>query len=86
MLGAILSALDTASRPIEPYVHRRPVFYCLINDAIAFGELEQLMELFLRRIGIEFEPQPDLRETNRRVLGNAERTAEIEIAFGRHRS
>src|SRR6478752_2800284 len=66
------------------HVDRRPALDSLINDAIPLGELKKLIELVLRGIGIEIEAQPDLRETNRCILGNAEGAAEIEIAFGRH--
>src|SRR5690242_17975706 len=58
----------------------------LINNAISLGQLEQLIELVGRGIGVEVEPQPDLRKADRGLLGDAERAAKIEIAFGRHRS
>jgi hypothetical protein len=51
---------------------------------IAFGELEQLIEFVLCRIGMEIEAQADLAEADRRILGDAKRAAEIEIAFRRH--
>src|SRR4249919_2566787 len=66
------------------HVDRRPALDCLINDAIPLGELKKLIELVLRGIGVEIEAQPDLRKTNRCILGNAEGAAEIEITFGRH--
>src|SRR5262249_34829855 len=68
------------------HVDGRSAFDGLINDAVALGQLEQLIKLVLRGIGIEIEAQPDLREADRCVLGNAERTAEIKVAFGRYLS
>ena len=54
----------------------------LIDNAVALGQLEQLIELLLRRIGLDVETQANLRKADRGVLGDAERAAEIEIAFG----
>src|SRR5262245_54826804 len=76
-----------AGRSLDAFqlqVDRRPVPDRLINDAVALGKLEELVELFLRRIGIEIEAQPDLGKADRRILGDAERAAEVEIAFGRN--
>src|SRR3984885_5908259 len=72
---------DAASHPIEFYVHRRAVLNGLVDHAIAFGELEKLVELVLRRVSVEIEVQTDLSEADRRVLGDAERAAKIEVAF-----
>ena len=36
-------------------VHRRSVPDCLIDDTIAFGQFEKLVELFLRCVRIDFE-------------------------------
>src|SRR5262249_23566348 len=54
------------------HVDGRAALDGLINDAIALGELEQLIKLVLRGFGVEIDAQPDLRETNRRIFGNAE--------------
>src|SRR6185437_3519246 len=48
------------------------------------GELEQLVELFLRCVGVEVEAQADLRETDWRILCNAERAPEIELTLRRY--
>lgn len=71
------SALDARQRHID----RRPIPDRLIDDAVPFGELEQLIELILRRVGFEIEAQTNLRKANRRIFGNAQRTTEIKIAF-----
>src|SRR5262245_48570753 len=56
----------------------------LVDDAIAFRELEQLIELVLRCIGLDVEGEADLCKADRRVLGDTERAAEVEIALGRN--
>ena len=68
----------------ELHLDRRAALERLVDHAIALGELEQLVELLLRRVGVDVEAQPDLREADRRVLGDAERAAEVEVAFRRH--
>src|SRR5204863_3914169 len=54
----------------------------LQHDAIAFGELKQLLLLLLARVAVELEFQRNVAETDRRVLRHAERATEIEIALG----
>src|SRR5207253_3153958 len=54
----------------------------LVDDAIALRQLEQLRDLLGGRSGIQLEPEPDLPEADRRFLGDAERSAEVEIALG----
>src|SRR5580658_9245914 len=51
--------------PFETYLDRGPAFDGLIDHAIALGEFEKLIELVLRRVGIDVEAEPDLRETDR---------------------
>src|SRR6185437_6355772 len=68
----------------ELYLDRRTALDRLIDDAITLGKLEQLVELFLRRVSFEIEAQTNLREADRCILGDAERAAKIEIALGRH--
>src|SRR5579871_731418 len=70
--------------PFQADLDRRAVADGLIDHAIALGELEQLIELVLRRIAVDVEAQANLRKADRRVLGDAEGAAEIEIALGRH--
>src|SRR5581483_3230415 len=54
--------------------------------AIALAEFQKLVEFFLRRVGVDVEGEPDLREADRRILGDAERATKVEIAFGRDRA
>ncbi len=63
-------------------VDRRSVPDGLVDDAVALGQLEELVEPLLRRVGVDREGQPDLRETDRRFLVDPERAAKIEIALG----
>src|SRR6185312_10582986 len=76
---------DNFLDPRERHINRRAAFDGLIDDTITFSELEQLIELVLARIGVEIEAQPDPRKADGRILSDAERTAKIEIAFGRYR-
>src|SRR5580698_5609804 len=71
------------SCPLEANLDRRSVFQCLIDDAITLGEFEQLIELVLVRVGVDIKAQANLRKANRRILGDAERAAEIEITLSR---
>jgi len=65
-------------------LHRRAAADGLINHAIALREFQELIEFLLRRISVDIERESDLREADRRILGDAEGAAEVEIAFGRH--
>src|SRR3954449_7403108 len=71
-----------ASHPLHRDRDLRPVLDGLIDHAIALGELEQQIELVLRRISVDVEAQTDLGEADRGLLVDAERAAEIEIALG----
>src|SRR5215212_3196913 len=73
-----------ASHPLQLHLNRRAALDGLIHHAIALGELEQLVELLLWRVGVDIEGEADLREADRRVLRHAERAAKIEIALGRY--
>jgi hypothetical protein len=70
------------------YVHINPwiVLDGLVHNAIAFGKFEQLIEFFLRCIGVDIEAQTNLRKAYWCILGNAQRAAEVEIAFCRYAS
>ena len=63
----------------ERNLNRRPTFDGLVDNTIALGELEQLVEPVLRRIRLNVEAQADLRKADRCVLGDAERAAEIDL-------
>ena len=54
----------------------------LVYDAIPFGQAQQRRHLFVRGIGVERDDEADALEADRDVLGDAERAAEVEIAFG----
>ena len=56
----------------------------LEHHAIAFGELHQRIDPLLRLVRLEFEGQADRPEADRRILGDAQRAAEVEVAFGRN--
>src|SRR4051795_7299674 len=68
--------------PLHRHRDLRAVLDGLIDHAIALGELEQQVELVLRRISVDVEAQAYLGEADRRLLVDAERAAEIEIALG----
>src|SRR5262249_32676207 len=72
------------SRAVELHLDRGTALERLVDDAIALGELEQRVELVRRRVGLDVEAQANRRKTDRRILGDAERAAKVEIAFGRH--
>src|SRR5262249_6025677 len=61
---------DRRSSPLQRDRDRRPRADGLIDHAISLRQLKQLVELVLRGVGIEIEAQPDLREADRRVLGD----------------
>ena len=54
----------------------------LKHDAVALGELEQLVELLLRGVAHDVEAQADVAEAHRRLAIDAERAAEVEVALG----
>ncbi len=60
---------------------RRPI-QCLINDAITFGQSNQVGALLFAGVGVQIEMQSNFLEANGHIFGNAERSAKIEIAFG----
>src|SRR5262245_53539421 len=72
--------VNCASHPLHRHRDFRSVLDGLIDHAIAFRQLEQQIELVLRRIGSDLEAQADLLEPNGGFLVDAERAAEIQIA------
>src|SRR3984893_13157372 len=73
---------DVKSHPLHRDRNLRAVLDGLVDHAIPFGELQEQIELVLRRVGCNFEAQADFGKADRRFLVDAERAAEIEIAFG----
>src|SRR5205085_10261782 len=70
--------------PLELYRDRRAAPECLIDHAIALGELEQLIKLVLRRLALDVEAKSNGREADRHRLVDPERAAKIDIALRRH--
>ena len=54
----------------------------LIDHAISFGEFGQAGHLFRGRIRLELKMKPDLCKSDRSLLRNAQRSAEVKITFG----
>src|ERR1044071_9809498 len=62
LLGAPLSrGMTKQLGSFQLHLDRRALPDGLIHHAIALGELEQLIELFLRRVGVDVEGEADLR-------------------------
>src|SRR5947207_4903015 len=75
-------AREEASSAIELHLDGWAALERLIDDAVALGELEQLVELVLRRICLHLEAQANGRKADRRILDDPERAAEVEVALG----
>ncbi len=58
----------------------------LINDAIALSQANKRTELIFRCVGIQVEVKADTLKSNRRILGDTQSAAKIEIAFGSNRA
>jgi hypothetical protein len=63
------ASADSASRARHRHLDRRPALYCLINDAKALSQFQQLVELLQPGVRIDGEAQTYARETDRQVLG-----------------
>src|SRR5262245_18124189 len=74
---------DHALTALQLHVDRRTALERLVDHAVTLGELEQLVELLLRRVGLDVEAQADLRKADWRGLVDAERAAEVEVALRR---
>src|SRR3954454_24257259 len=78
--------VNERSHPLHRHRDLRAVLDGLIDHAIAFGELQQQVELVLRRIGSDLEAQADFLEADRGLLVDTERAAKIQIPFGDDRA
>ena len=54
----------------------------LVDDAEAFGELEQGGELVLGGVGVEVEAETDSAEADPGFLAHTEGAPEVEVTFG----
>ena len=89
-LGArvVIERIEGLTLEVKVYIgrerrrDRRPVAQRLKHDAVALGELQELIELLLRGVALDVEAQADVAETHRRLAVDAERAAEVEVALG----
>ena len=58
----------------------------LIDDAIALGQPEKRAQLIFGCVGLEVEVKTDALKSNRRILGDTQSAAKIEIAFCSNRA
>src|SRR5271155_1998912 len=84
MTSCLANILSEDGRPDEPRFDRRRMPKRLQHDAIPLGELHERVEMVLRRVRIELEFQPDGGEADRRILGNAERAAKVDVSLRRY--
>ena len=73
------AARDAGAQPRRPRER-------LEHDAVALGQAQERGELVLARVGVELEVQPHVLEADRRLLVDAERAAEVEVALGADRA
>ena len=72
------SSCHKARAELRPGVER------LKHHAVSLGQLQELIQLLLRRVRIDLEAQPNGVEAHLRGLVHAERAAEIEVALREH--
>src|SRR5437016_5785565 len=53
----------------------------LIDDAIALGQPNKRIQLIFGCVGLQVEVKADALKSNRRILGDTQSAAKIEIAF-----
>lgn len=63
-------------------MNRDGLFEGLKDDAVAFGELEQFLALFLREITLEIECQVDFGQANGGKSIDGEGSAKVHGALG----
>src|SRR6202163_869437 len=62
--------------------HFRGLPQSLIDDAIALSQANKRTQLIFRCVGLQVEVKADALESTRRILGDTQSAAKIEIAFG----
>jgi hypothetical protein len=80
----LLLLRDECPKPSYSDLARRSTA-TLQHYTVALGELDQLLQLLGRGVTPQVELQADLAEADWRILRDAERAAEVEVAFGEHR-
>src|SRR3954451_14175696 len=58
----------------------------LVDDAITLGEAQQRLDVLVARVSVEVERGANRRKSHRSLLVDAERAAEVEVAFDMHRA
>ena len=66
--------------------HFRGLAQRLIDDAIALSQANKRTALIFRCVGLQVEVNADTLKSNRRILGDTQSAAKIEIAFGSNRA
>lgn len=77
--------MDLSPLILVRYRNSRPGSEGLEDEAVPFRQLDQLGQLFLRGLGIEFQGDPDAAETDRCFFRHSQRAPEIEVPLGAHR-
>src|SRR5262245_13047890 len=62
--------------------HRRRPPKRLVDDAIALGQANELLELVFGSAGVELEMKSDALESDRRALVDAQSAAKVELSLG----
>src|SRR6185295_1365350 len=80
------SGFDVCATPVGTLCHaarhgnRRRRAQRLVDDAVALRELHQGSALLLGEVAVDVEGEADVAEADRRILGYAQRAAEVEIS------
>ena len=66
--------------------HFRGLAQSLIDHAIALGQAKERAQFDFGRIGLQVEVKADALKSHRRIFGDAQRAAKVEIAFCTNRT